>query len=316
MCAPPLLQVPVGGPVLGAALATGSLTLLLPCRRSAPSAGRSSPPRSSSTCGTTASPAEGRGTGESASGEKPRQLSRSLLLAQESPNSDFLSCHVRNYTSSKGTEAGPACRVAGLRSLCRVWAGTSPLRRPEPAVQVASSRWGRARQGVRSPAPTPTVHLGHFFRSWIVGQGCFHPVPKPHSGTLVPEVGPAVHVMRRGVCIGRTADGWGLAQRGSCGNSRQRGLPTGQSSSPADLETLPSSAGAGRLVARARPLTGAERPQESGVHLQHLARAFSYTVRFVCRSGGRKSASRPRSACPGLGVHSQPAREVLHLLHA
>lgn len=180
---------------------------------------------------------------------------------------------------------------------------------------MASSSWGRARQGVRSPPP-PTVHLGHFFRSWTVGQGGFHPVPKPYSGKLVPEVGPAIHVMTRGVCIRHTADGWGLAQRGSCGNSRQRGLPTGQSASPADLETLPSSAEAGRLVARARPLTGAERPQ--GVRSPPAAPGSCLFIHGqVCLLFWRtKSASWPRSACPGLGVHSQPAREVLRLLHA
>lgn len=205
--------------------------------------------------------------------------------------------------------------MAGLRSLPSVgW------HIPAPPPLAPSGAGGQQQLGQSPPGgplpPPPTVHLGHFFRSWTVGQGGFHPVPKPYSGKLVPEVGPAIHVMTRGVCIRHTADGWGLAQRGSCGNSRQRGLPTGQSASPADLETLPSSAEAGRLVARARPLTGAERPQ--GVRSPPAAPGSCLFIHGqVCLLFWRtKSASWPRSACPGLGVHSQPAREVLRLLHA
>lgn len=207
--------------------------------------------------------------------------------------------------------------LQGGRSEVSAECGLAHPRSAAPSPERCRWRAAAGAEPARGSAPPlpPTVHLGHFFRSWTVGQGGFHPVPKPYSGKLVPEVGPAIHVMTRGVYRVHSRR-LGFGPKGQLCNSRQRGLPTGQSASPADLETLPSSAEAGHLVAWARPLTGAERPQ--GVRSPPAAPSSCLFIHGqVCLLFWRtKSASRPRSACPGLGVHSQPAREVLRRLHA
>lgn len=116
------------------------------------------------------------------------------------------------------------------------------------------------------------------------------PSPNLYSWKSVSEMGPTIHVMRR----------WA-----SVGNSGQCGLPTGQSTHPNHLETLPSSSEAGCLVAQARPLTGAERLQGAVLHLRCVACTFEYTFKFVSHFRNGKSAFQRRSA-QSSGVQGQP----------
>lgn len=168
-----------------------------------------------------------------------------------------------------------------------MWAGTSLLRRPEPrAVQVASSSWSRARQGVCSPA-SPHGTSGSLLQELDCWTRWFPSRPQTIQWKVGSRSGPS-HSRDDKRSLSGAQQTVGVWPKGAVVGTADNGAYP-LVSPPAPLTWKP-------CLRRQRQATwwlghvrSQERkdPKESGLHLQHLARAFSYTVRFVCCSGGR-----------------------------